>query len=105
MGESSILNGGASSVPMRAVRDTRVIEVPRETMLTLMSQIPEMSDIIITVFSARRRRQLDDPAASLRLIGEDEDRDVRRIAEFASRNRIRSEERRVGKECRSRWSP
>src|SRR5258706_2359891 len=88
MGEISFLNGGAWSIPMRAVRDTRVIEVPRETMLTLMSQIPEMSDIIITVFSARRRRQLDDPAASLRLIGEDEDRDVRRIAEFASRNRI-----------------
>jgi len=47
-----------------------------------------MSDIVITVFSARRRRQLDDRDSSLRLIGEDEDRDVRRIAEFASRNRI-----------------
>jgi thioredoxin reductase (NADPH) len=88
MGEIAFLNGGAWSVPMRAVRDTRVIEVPREAMLTLMSQIPEMSDIIITVFSARRRRQLEDPDASLRLIGEDEDRDVRRIAEFANRNRI-----------------
>jgi thioredoxin reductase (NADPH) len=88
MGEIAFLNGGVWSVPMRAVRDTRVIEVPRETMLTLMSQIPEMSDIIITVFSARRRRQLDDPDASLRLIGEDEDRDVRRVAEFANRNRI-----------------
>ena len=53
-----------------------------------MSQIPERSDIIITVFSARRRRQLDDHDSSLRLIGEDEDRDVRRIAEFANRNRI-----------------
>ena len=88
MGEISFLNGGAWSMPMRAVRDTRVIEVPREAMLTLMSQIPEMSDIIITVFSARRRRQLDDRDGSLRLIGEDEDRNVRRIAEFASRNRI-----------------
>jgi thioredoxin reductase (NADPH) len=53
-----------------------------------MSRIPEMSDIIITVFSARRRRQLDDRDGNLRLIGEDEDRNVRRIAEFASRNRI-----------------
>jgi thioredoxin reductase (NADPH) len=88
MGEISLLNGGAWSIPMRAARDTRVIEVPREAMLTLMSQIPEMSDIIITVFSARRRRQLDDRYSSLRLIGEDEDRNVRRIAEFASRNRI-----------------
>jgi thioredoxin reductase (NADPH) len=88
MGEISFLNGGAWSMPMRAVRDTRVIEVPREAMLTLMSRIPEMSDIIITVFSARRRRQLDDRDGGLRLIGEDEDRNVRRIAEFASRNRI-----------------
>src|ERR1700704_4099160 len=88
MGEISFLNGGAWSMPMRAVRDTRVVEVPREAMLTLMSQIPEMSDIIITVFSARRRRMLDDRAGTLRLIGEDEDHNVRRIAEFASRNRI-----------------
>jgi thioredoxin reductase (NADPH) len=88
LGEISFLSGGAWSMPMRAVKDTRVIEVPREATLTLMSRIPEMSDIIITVFSARRRRALDDSASTLRLIGEDEDRDVRRIATFASRNRI-----------------
>ena len=88
MGEIAFLNGGAWSMPMRAVRETRVLEVPREAMLKLMSQIPEMSDIIITVFSARRRRQLDDRDGVLRLIGEDVDRDVRRIAEFASRNRL-----------------
>src|SRR5882762_8230871 len=88
MGEIAFLNGGAWSLSMRTARDTRVIQVPREAMLTLLSQIPEMSDVVITVFSARRRRQLDDRDSSLRLIGEDEDRDVRRIAEFASRNRI-----------------
>jgi thioredoxin reductase (NADPH) len=88
MSEISLLHGGAWSMPMRAARDTRVIEVPREAMLTLMSQIPEMSDIIITVLSARRRRQLEARDSSLRLIGEDEDRNVRKIAEFASRNHI-----------------
>src|SRR4029077_6668855 len=88
MGEIAFLNGGAWSLSMRTTRDTRVIEVPREAMLTLMSQIPEMSDIVITVFSARRRRLLDDRDSSLRLIGEDEDRDGRRIAELASRNRL-----------------
>src|SRR5580658_9874619 len=88
MGEISFLNGGAWSMPMRAVQDTRVIEVPREAMLTLMAQIPEMSDIVITVFAARRRRQLDDRDSTLQLIGEDQDRNIRRIAEFASRNRI-----------------
>jgi thioredoxin reductase (NADPH) len=88
MSEISLLNGGAWSMAMRTVRDTRVIEVPREAMMTLMSQIPEMSDIIITVLSARRRRQLEERISSLRLIGEDDDRNVRRIAEFASRNHI-----------------
>lgn len=88
MGEIGFLNGGGWTMAMRAVRDTRVIEVPREAVLALMSRIPEMSDIIITVFSARRRRQLDDRDGTLRLIGEDADRNVRRIAEFANRNRI-----------------
>jgi len=88
LGDISFLNGGAWSMSMRTARDTRVIEVPREAMLTMMSRIPEMSDIIITVFSARRRRQLEEKDSSLQLIGEDEDRNVRRIAEFANRNRI-----------------
>ena len=88
MGEIPLLNGGNWSMPMRAVQDTTVIEVPRREMLRLMSEIPEMSDIVITVLSARRRRQLDTHDGTLVLIGEDDDRAVRRIAEFASRNRL-----------------
>ncbi|HEY0315816.1 MAG TPA: cyclic nucleotide-binding domain-containing protein, partial [Sphingomonas sp.] len=88
MGEISFLNGGSWSMPMRAARDTRVIEVPRHEMLRLMSEIPEMSDIIITVLAARRRRQLDARDGTLVLVGEEADRGVRRIAEFASRNRL-----------------
>ncbi|MBO9527882.1 MAG: FAD-dependent oxidoreductase [Sphingobium yanoikuyae] len=88
MGEISFLGGGSWSIPMRAARDTRVLEVPRPAMLRLMAAIPEMSDIIITVLAARRRRQLDMGDSTLVLIGEDEDRAVRCIAEFASRNRL-----------------
>ena len=88
MGEISFLNGGTWSMPMRAVRDTSVVEVPRPEMLRLMSEIPEMSDIVITVLAARRRRQLDSRDGTLVLLGEDDDRAVRRIAEFASRNRF-----------------
>ncbi|HEX4240462.1 MAG TPA: FAD-dependent oxidoreductase [Steroidobacteraceae bacterium] len=88
MGEISLLYGGTASLPLRTVVDTRVIEVPREPFLKLMSQIPEMSDIIIMVFAARRRRQLEERRSGLYLIGEEVDRNVRRIAEFASRNRL-----------------
>lgn len=88
MAEISFLNGGVWSMPMRAAQDTTVVEVPREAMLRLMSEIPEMSDIIITVLTARRRRQLDSRDGTLVLIGEERDREIRCIAEFASRNRL-----------------
>lgn len=88
MGEISFLNGGSWSMPMRAVRETRVLEVPRAAMLQLMSEIPEMSDIVITVLAARRRKQLEARFSPLVLIGEDQDRDIRLIADFANRNRL-----------------
>lgn len=88
MAEISFLNGGNWLMPMRAVTDTTVIEVPRTDMLRLMSEIPEMSDIVITVLAARRRQQVDRRYGTLVLIGEEADRAVRRIADFASRNRL-----------------
>jgi thioredoxin reductase (NADPH) len=88
MSEIAFLAGGSWSMAFRAAQDTRVIEVPRAAMLTLMAHIPEMSDIIITVLAARRRRQLEAGDSSLVLIGEEADREIRRIAEFASRNRL-----------------
>jgi thioredoxin reductase (NADPH) len=88
MGEISLLSAGKWSLRMRAASDTVVIEVPRIEVLRLMSEIPEMSDIIITVLAARRRRQLDAGDGMLVLVGEDVDRAVRKVAEFASRNRM-----------------
>ncbi|WP_311270360.1 FAD-dependent oxidoreductase [Sphingobium sp. WCS2017Hpa-17] len=88
MAEISFLSGGVWTMPMRAALDTQVVKVPRHAMLRLMADMPEMSDIIITVLSARRRRQLDNRDGTLVLIGEDDDRDIRCIAEFASRNRL-----------------
>jgi thioredoxin reductase (NADPH) len=88
MAEISFLSGGSWSMAMRAAKDTRVVEVPRDAMLRLMAEVPEMSDIIITVLAARRRRQLEAHDSSLVLLGEESDREVRRVAAFASRNRI-----------------
>lgn len=88
MGEISFLSGGRWSMAFRAAQDTRVVEVPRAEMLRLMAHIPEMSDIVITVLSARRRKQLETGNSSLVLIGEEADRTIRHIAEFAARNRL-----------------
>ncbi|MEM8653101.1 MAG: FAD-dependent oxidoreductase [Pseudomonadota bacterium] len=87
-GELAFLNGGRAFMGGRAVQDTQMLCVGRDDMLKLMADIPEMSDIIITVFAARRRRMLDLSEGGLTLIGGEVDRNVRRIASFASRNRI-----------------
>ncbi|APX12120.1 FAD-dependent oxidoreductase [Tateyamaria omphalii] len=87
-GELAFLNGGRAFMGARAVQDTQLLCVTREDMLKLMADMPDMSDIIITVFAARRRRMLDLSEGGLTLIGGEVDRDVRRIASFASRNRI-----------------
>ncbi|MDJ1015715.1 MAG: FAD-dependent oxidoreductase [Paracoccaceae bacterium] len=88
MGEIAFLNGSRTTLPMRAARETHVLAVPRKDMLDLMSRVPELSDHIITVFAARRRRLIEHSDTSLKLIGADVDRNVRRIASFAARNRI-----------------
>ncbi|MAM38285.1 MAG: thioredoxin-disulfide reductase [Erythrobacter sp.] len=88
MGEISFLSGGNWSTAFRAAQDTWVIEVPRAEMLALMARVPEMSDIIITVLAARHRRHLETGNSSLVLIGEEADRTISRIAEFAGRNRL-----------------
>ncbi len=88
IGDISFLNGGSYSMPFRAAKDTRLLSVPRDKVLELMSKIPEMSDIILSVYTARRRRQIEDQDSAIILIGADQDRDIRRIASFASRNRL-----------------
>ena len=87
-GEISFLAGGILMMGARCIADSRILSVPREAMLDLMSAVPEMSDIIVTVFAARRRRLLESNDAALTILGADEDRDLRRIAAFAQRNRI-----------------
>ena len=86
--EIQLLSGGNWSNLLRTTRPTRVTEVSRADVLRLMSEIPEMSDLIITVLAARRRKHIETRESSLVLIGEEIDRDVRRVAEFLSRNKV-----------------
>ena len=88
MGEIGFLNRSTNIMRMRAAVDTRVIEAPREAMLELMSRVPELSDHIITVFAARRRRQFEARNASIKVIGADRDANVQAVEQFLSCNRI-----------------
>ena len=88
MGEIAFLSGGTWFLTMRAVTDVRAIEVPRDAMLALMREVPEMSDIVVTVFSARRRRVIEAGDSALTIVGAESDRNLRRIEAFVGRNRI-----------------
>ncbi|MEO0485612.1 MAG: FAD-dependent oxidoreductase [Pseudomonadota bacterium] len=87
-GEVSFLFGGTSMIGARTVQPSKILHIPRPAMLTLMGQIPELSDKVITVLAGRRRRQIEGDDAALLLIGADIDRNIRQIAAFAGRNRI-----------------
>ncbi len=87
-GEMSFLSGGATQLTNRAETPVTAIRVPRAAMLQAMADIPEMSDIIVTVFAARRRRLIESGQAGLTLVGPEVDRAVRRIEAFAAQNRI-----------------
>ena len=88
MGDINFLNGGATILPMRAAVDTRTVEVPRKEMLDLMARIPELSDHIIGVFTARRRRTFEASDSAIKVVGAERDPAVQRVASFLSRNRI-----------------
>jgi thioredoxin reductase (NADPH) len=88
MGELAFLNGGPMTLTMRACAPTRTLEAPRPAMLRLMSDIPEIGDHILTVFSARRRRIFEAGDSSLVVRGADRDPAIARVASFLNRNRI-----------------
>ncbi len=88
LGEIGFLSGSTNYLKMRAHVDTRVIEAPREGVLDLMSRVPELSDHLITVFAARRRKQFEHGNAAVKVIGADRDGAVQAVERFLSRNRI-----------------
>ncbi len=87
-GDIGFLSGAGAALPSRAHSPIRAIKTPRERVLRLMAETPEMGDIIITVLAARRRRQLESQNVSLTFLGLEETRDMRAAASFASRNHI-----------------
>jgi thioredoxin reductase (NADPH) len=88
IGEIAFLIGGRVLYTMRAASPARVLAAPREAMLRLMAAEPEMSDIIVSVFAARRRAMLERATNAITVVGPAEDRQVRAVAAFCARNKL-----------------
>ncbi|MFD0860041.1 FAD-dependent oxidoreductase [Roseovarius aquimarinus] len=95
-GDLGFLTGANAILGNRATRVGRILAVPRADMLRLMSDMPEMSDIVVTVFAARRRRMVETEKAGIALIGVDQSRELRALAAFAGRNRLPCREIELG---------
>ena len=64
-------------------------------------QVQQKTELVASIEQALREAQDNDPASQL------DQAQIERLDQGLSRveELLRSEERRVGKECRSRWSP
>lgn len=96
IGEMSFLTGGTVQITVRAITTIKAIRVPRDAMLKALATLPEMSDIVVTVFAARRRWLIESERGGLSLIGAETDPAVRRIETFATRNRIAYQTHEIG---------
>lgn len=95
-GDLQFLPGGVSLAGARAPVQSELLCVTRKRMQMLMSDIPEMSDILGAVLVARRRRAVEQSDGGLRLIGREISHKVREVGGFAARNRIRHREVEAG---------
>lgn len=87
-GDVALLSGGSGTLSLRAALATRTIEVEREGLLAAMAANPELGDHLLTIFSARRRRQFEGGESAVVLIGPEADPAVREVEIFLSRNRL-----------------
>src|SRR5256884_2583824 len=78
------------SVTVRAVLPMRTLAFPASKFPELFQRMPELSRRLVGLLTDRVRNVT---------------RDEQQREKLAALGKLRSEERRVGKECRSRWSP
>jgi thioredoxin reductase (NADPH) len=88
IGEIAFLTGGRMLYTMRCASAARVLDVPRTAMLRLMAADPELSDIVVSVFAARRRAMLERQSTAITMLGPTEDRRVRAVLAFCARNKL-----------------
>ena len=77
----------------------------RRTLLVYLSRHPDELLSARQIADALAEKQISLSAVYRNLAQLETEEKVRRSAKSGSHEAFRSEERRVGKECRSRWSP
>ena len=87
-GELGVLTGQRALVACIAQTDGTALFVPSAAVAEIIATIPELSDILVTAFAARRQLLMRAVLATITIIGPEGDHDVLALLEFADRNRI-----------------
>jgi thioredoxin reductase (NADPH) len=87
-GELGILTGQRAFVACIAAESGTLLFVPSAKVQEIIPSIPQLSDILVTAFAARRQLLMQSIVASLTATGREDDREVLHLLEFSDRNRI-----------------
>jgi hypothetical protein len=87
-GELGILTGQRAFVACVVTEPGTLLFVPSAKVQEIIANIPELSDILVTAFAARRRLLMQGVVASLTIVGRENDSEVLHLLEFSDRNRI-----------------
>jgi thioredoxin reductase (NADPH) len=85
-GEITILSGRSAMVRIRARQDGEIIQLARESLLTLVQTDAELSEILMRAFILRRVELIAQGIGDATLVGSSHSADTLRIKEFLTRN-------------------
>src|SRR5918995_1601359 len=88
VGELNMLTGQARYVSVVVREGGEVLAIPSERLKEVLTEEPNLSDIILKALLARRSWEMRKGRTGLRLVGSRRSRDATRLREFAARNRL-----------------
>ena len=88
LGELGMLMGQKTFLAARARESTQVTVVPQARLRELVRTIPEIGDVVVPAFAARRRLLMEWGEGGLILAGDEDDPRALRLREFAHRSQI-----------------
>ena len=88
LGEIGLLMGQSAFLAAVAAEEVEALVVPQDALRDLVASVPEVADVLVTAFAARRRSLIEWGTGGLTIVGEDGDAAVTRLRSWASRSRL-----------------
>jgi thioredoxin reductase (NADPH) len=88
LGELNLLTGQRVYLTARVVEAGEILTIPLAEMRRIIATVPDLSDMILGAFVARRSRLLEGAARSIRVIGSRHLPEALAMREFLTRNRV-----------------